>query len=221
VSVLPNINDPVCVRTWAGEEFPSRIEDRRGALICVAAPLDPPVGEPMREGAELLLTWTSDDGVAVLPVKLALANIADTVRLWGLRPTGEAWREQRREYVRVDVDGPMTISVPGAQSPEPQVINARLVDIGEAALQAAVTTSELSLLLAGQQRPLAEGTALLCSFRLGETDFALSGRVTARRPHYPGIDWLSVIVALEHLPQEEATLRREIYAQQLRIRRLG
>jgi hypothetical protein len=219
VSVLPNINDPVHVRTWAGAEFPSRIEDRRGALICVAAPLDPPAGERMREGAELLLTWTSGDGVAVLPVKLALTNIADTITLWGLRPIGEAWREQRREFVRVDVDGQMTMSVAGPQSPEPQVINARLVDIGEAALQAAVTTSELSVLLTGQRRPLAEGTVLLCSFRLGDTDFALSGRVTARRPHYPEIGWLSVIVALDHLPQEETSLRREIYAQQLRVRR--
>ncbi|HEU5008685.1 MAG TPA: hypothetical protein VFT67_17060 [Jatrophihabitantaceae bacterium] len=219
MSVLPNINDPVCVRTWAGAEFPSRIEDQRGALICVAAPLDPPVREGMQEGAELLLTWTAGDGVAVLPVKLALANIADTIPLWGLRPIGEVWREQRREFVRVDVDGPMTMSVPGPQSPEPQVLNARLVDIGEAALQAAVTSSELSILLAGHRRPLAEGTVLLSSFRLGETDFALSGRVTARRPHYPEIGWLSVIVAFDHLPQEETLLRREIYAQQLRVRR--
>jgi hypothetical protein len=207
------------VRTWAGAEFPSRIEDRRGALICVAAPLDPPAGERMREGADLLLTWTTADGVAVLPVKLALTNIADTIKLWGLRPIGEAWREQRREFVRVGVDGQMTMSVAGPQSPEPQVINARLVDIGEAALQAAVTTSELSVLLTGQRRPLAEGSVLLCSFRLGETDFALTGRVTARRPHYPEIGWLSVIVALDHLPQEETSLRREIYAQQLRVRR--
>lgn len=219
MSVLPNINDPVSLRTWAGEEFPSRIEDRRGALICVAAPLDPPAGEPIVEGTELLLTWTSGDGVAVLPVKLALPNIVDTIVLWGLRPLGEPWREQRREYVRVDVGGPMVLTVPDPQSPESHRLDARLVDVAEAALQAAVTTSELSILMNGPKRQLAEGTPVVCSFRLGDTDFGLSGRITARRPHYPSIGWLSVIVALDHLPQEATSLRREIFAHQLRVHR--
>jgi hypothetical protein len=63
---------------------------------------------------------------------------------------------------------------------------------------------------------LAEGAEVSARFRLGDGDFELRGRISARRPSNRSSSLVELVVMFEDPGKAADELRREIFAEQLR-----
>lgn len=200
----PAVNVPVMLRPPEGREYRSRVEGSSAGVLTVSAPLDLPAEGGPGPGSELLVTWRAGRGIAVLPATVLEAFREGELALWSMAPTGPAWLEQRRDFVRVPVTGEMVLQV---GDEEPTDVDARLVDVSEAALRCSVVGTGADL--------VAPEVAVTARFRVGDRDFGIPGRVAFERAGgHP-----EVVVVFDEPVRESDALRKQIYAQQLRAAR--
>jgi hypothetical protein len=222
--VLPSINTLVRVAVGHSEDpadglracdVPSRVEDVQvvpGApadgprRVLVATPRFPGDSEEPGAGTACTLTWTLPDGVVELPVAYdssTVWNAEPTVlRLWWLAVTGEPVRIQRREYFRCPIALPVTL-VPG--------LTGRTTDLGEGGLRC---------LLVGD--PLEAGASVESRLELpGGSTLTVAGTVLRSDQALRAPDHADTVVRFDDPEAAGDEVRRVIFAEQLRLRRLG
>jgi hypothetical protein len=203
----PRINEPIVVRDPDGRSYRSRVQGIEPDEFTIAQPLDLPAEHPCEVGSEMLVTWVSPRGVAVVPAQLVHTYAQGLVRLWVVAITGSGWHEQRRDYVRVPVGGVVALQAGKADGPIP-VTQGQIADVSEAALRCSVETAEADALLTH------EGD-VTAGFSIADHRFDLPGRIHTRRPDpRSGLRTELVVLFAQPVPDAD-TLRRLVFAQQL------
>lgn len=206
----PEINARVVLRDDE-RAFLSRVEDVAPGVLTVARPHDLPVEHDYVPGAELLVTWSCPRGIAVLPTRLVDTHVEGSLPLWSMAVIGDGWTEQRRQFVRVEATGALTLRGRGEEAPI-GTVRANLVDVSEAALRCAVDPATAA-------QVLVEDAEVTAGFRLGDREFALPARVAFRRPGERPNGQAELVVLFDEPVADADALRKEVFAQQLRNRR--
>jgi hypothetical protein len=215
--VLPIVNALVWIR-GDDRDYRSRVEDVSEESLVLARPLDLPVGHSFTTGSRLHVSWPSERGMTVLPTVLVGQLTEGAVGLWIAEIAGKPWTEQRREYVRVPIVGPVRLTL-GKQpnrgteraGAEAIVLDLQLVDISEAAVRC---TAKLDSLLA--QAPAHSEVDV--HLELGGTPFDIPGRTLKLVPSALVPELCEVVVLFEQPVRQADALRRFVFAQQLKGR---
>lgn len=115
--------------------------ERPGTLI-LRPPADLPTDRPFQPGTRLLVSWPEDGSYWVLPVLLVELRATDGTPLLVAEVDDDAWREERREFVRSSLDATVLIDfeVDGEDGqPGPSGVPAELIDLSEVALRGVVS----------------------------------------------------------------------------------
>jgi hypothetical protein len=229
-AALPGINQRVKL-LFPGEEpgedqsagLQTRVEDvavttGRNPVydVLVAPPRYEGDVEPPRAGDVMWVVWFNERGVSRLPVEfLSLEQVGEIVSAWRLRVCGPAERVQRRHFVRVAHVTPLLITL--------------LDDSGAPTGQAALRgmTSDLSEggLLCVLEEELPSDCQAVVSFAFLGDDFRLEARVVRAFPNrdrHTGRsgNWATAISFINPDAAGDS-LRKGIFAEQLRIRRVN
>jgi hypothetical protein len=208
VTVLPAVNALVSVRD-EDRDYRSRVEDVYDDTVVLARPMDLPLGHRFSVGAALLVTWTGDRGVFVLPATLTAQRSEGVVHVWVVRSRGQGWVEQRRAYVRAQVAGRVDLELepPDADG----VVRGQLVDASEAALRCVVAAdSTLGLSELGRR--------MTARFALDGIEFEVLGSLQRAEPNSLRPELREVVVLFDQPVRQADELRRIVYAFQLKER---
>lgn len=171
--VLPVTNQQVTLRGAHGHEYAAWVLEvgiRAITLTRSAPSLDEPIPEP---GDEMELSWPIEQGEQILAVAFAGNQRPDSDLLWDVRPTGQAWRRQRRNYPRVLTFSPAHLTLPRGETHD-----CMLLDANEVALRVHVA-AEVAV-------RLDEKDQLRVGFDLGGQKFALEASVFRITPAEDG-----------------------------------
>jgi hypothetical protein len=149
----PEVNQRVEIfaSVW-GDWLPSRVEDRRGNCVIVAAPQDPDASRPVdRPGDWVALRWTSSRGVNMVEASVRSVTRAGIVPTWELVGRGDPALFQRRRYARVPV------VLPGRAVGRRGAWGLTILDVAEGGIRC----------LAPQRAPFDPGEAIEVSFDIG------------------------------------------------------
>lgn len=109
--------------------------------VILRPPLDLPAERPFEPGTRLLVSWPEDSAYWVLPVLVVdLRESEQGVQLVA-EVDDDAWREERRKFVRSSLDATVLIDFAIADEqgdPGPTGIPAELMDLSEVALRGIV-----------------------------------------------------------------------------------
>jgi hypothetical protein len=108
-----------------------------GTLVLTAPP-DRPAERPFEPGTRLLVSWPEDGTYWVLPVLLVELRAGERAPLLVAEVDDDAWREERREFVRSSLDATVLIDFEAEDSeggPGPRGVPAELIDLSEVALR--------------------------------------------------------------------------------------
>ncbi|WP_017936247.1 PilZ domain-containing protein [Nocardioides sp. Iso805N] len=141
------------------------------------------------------MVWTTERGLFRAPVTAS----PDGDR-WRVAVHAQAARTQRREYVRLPMGTPMTLSHDGGP------IRGTLIDLSEAALRARLRLRHLPLL-----RP---GDTVRAAFTLHHTGFMLRGTVL-REQSSGEPDSVDVVIMLDIPPRTANDIRRNVVFEQV------
>jgi c-di-GMP-binding flagellar brake protein YcgR len=206
VDPLPRVNDLVTLFDQDDREYRSRVEGVDDEVLTVARPLDLSADHQFDPGVELLVSWSTANGVAVLPVRPIAAHTDGLVAIWSLSPTRPGWIEQRRRYVRVPAGGPLALRLRG-DGQAVDALSGTMVDLSEGALRCAVNSALADAL---------ETDLVQASFRFGDQQFDIPGRIVFRRSGTQPTQAVQLVVLFDEPVREADLLRRQIFAQQLR-----
>lgn len=207
----PEVHRLVTIFDGEGRQFRSRIEEVLDGVLVLARPLDLPVEHEFGIGESMQVSWPDPTGITSATTELLESRLQGHIGLWVVRVLGDYRREQRRRYVRVPAMGPVRLGLIAAESGEPLAqVTGHLVRISEAALRCAVEVAE-----AGE---LAPDMALVADFSLSGKDFTLTASVLKLEPCRQDKNVLEVVAIFQIDEDEAATLRRWVFAEQLRRR---
>lgn len=221
VAEFPQIGDPVALRDDAGLIYASRVEDVGDDQITVARPADLRAALVYDVGLELDLVWTHPTGIHVVPTELADTSVERQIRLWHLAVTGAVRTEQRRDYVRVPLEGRIELDAGGddgddgdddaPSNPYGEPLVGQLVDLSEVATQCTVPTDR-------DDARIRIGRRLRCRLTVAGVEFSLTGEVIIVRPG-DGIRDCRVVVRFLLSRAESDALRKQVFAVQIAARR--
>ncbi len=103
--------------------------------------LSSPADRPFDPGTRLLVSWPEENSYWVLPVLLVELRTTDGERVLVAEVDDEAWREERRQYVRSSLDAVVEIdfAAPDVEgNPGPAGVATELIDLSEVALRGIV-----------------------------------------------------------------------------------
>lgn len=212
---LPHLGQSVTLRdTSIDQEFSSRVDsiEDDGTLV-LARPLTFTGDAEFGVGYRCDVVWSAEGGIKALPVEVIENRAEGSVRLWVARVLGAPRREQRRNYVRVSLGTPMTVTFRGNS-----LKKAVLVDVSEAGLRTRLPAEECE----GLDRDY----GVQVGFTVDGTGFMLEGRVLRLMP-YDGETpegesaRMDVIVTFVIPDRTAAELRRSIFAEQIRQRQMA
>jgi hypothetical protein len=114
--------------------------DQPGTLV-LSPPADLPAEHAFKGGTRLLVSWPEDGSFWVLPVLLVELRPDGDSRLLVAEVDDDAWREERREFVRSALDATVLIDfevedVDGVAGP--RGVGAELIDLSEVALRCVI-----------------------------------------------------------------------------------
>lgn len=195
----PEINQRVEIFASAwGDWLPSRVEDRRGNRVLVAAPQDPDAARPVDRPSDwVAVRWTSSRGVNMVEASVGSATRAGIVPTWELVGRGEPALFQRRRYARVPV------VLPGRAVGRRGAWGLTILDVAEGGIRC----------LASQRAPFDPGEAIEVSFDIGGQLFTTRAEVV-RWAVAPG--GVTVVFRFVDLSRGDADrLRRFVFRQEL------
>jgi hypothetical protein len=142
---MPESGATVELRDQHGSAHRSQVlecrRERPGTLVLTPPP-DRPADRPFNPGTRLLVSWPEDGTYWVLPVLLVELRDADEQVLLVAEVDDDAWREERREFVRSSLDARVLLDFELCDSegePGPLGVAAELIDLSEVALRGIVS----------------------------------------------------------------------------------
>lgn len=205
---IPDVNQPVLLR-GDDEEYASRVEGADAGALTLARPFGLPLETGLEDGREFDVEWTTASGVHALPVRVTERAVDGKIRIWHAQPTGPARLANRRAHVRVSVALPVTVEVDG------QEIDASLADVSEAAVRCVVRDPLPAPQTDARGNKVEPQVRVM--FGLSGQDFVLRGTILRSSPAAAGTELIVV------LPDDERTatsVRRAVFAEQIRVRQL-
>jgi hypothetical protein len=238
-SALPVINQRVQVQLSVDEEsdqaatgVPSRVEDvivvtgkKPVQEVLFAPPRYEGDVEPPRPGHPMAIVWSTARGVLELPVAfLDVERVGEIVSAWRVRVTGPAVRVQRRHFVRVTFVTPLVLTLldldekpslealTPAPAPAPAPVKGATVDLSEGGLRCVLECE------------LPAEAPVTAQFAFGAEAFRLEARIVrafphAERPGYTGPPRWDTAVRFVNPDLAGDSLRKSIFAEQMRQRR--
>jgi hypothetical protein len=209
VTGLPEVNTLVLVTVADGPPSASRIEDAAGDELALAAPrLTAAQGLP-EPGEALKVSWSTARGLMVLPVEFTRGP-EGRPPIWWVRPAGEVYVEQRRNFARARVHSPAQLDA--VVDGEEEQLRATVVDLSEGGAR---------LVMADPDQLVEVNAAVTLKFPVEDELVTLTGwarRVTTAE----GADRRGELAVEFRQPVPIADrLRRYVLAQQIRERRLA
>ena len=198
---IPPPNHPVTLRSAEGTEYSSRSEGVEGGALVLATPFELFGQSRVWEGTEITVCWTSGSGLCELPLTIVGSARDGAVRVWHARPSSNATRTRhinRRAHVRVPLSSKITVDHEGTS------YDGIMLDASEAGLRCRLGRVDLP-----------DAGKVTASFTVGEDDFALAGivyRVTTQDGNS------EVVLALDADDRDATTLRRALFAEQIKQR---
>jgi c-di-GMP-binding flagellar brake protein YcgR len=211
VPTTPQVHCLVTVTDQLGRQYRSRIEDVGDGVLVLARPLDLPVEHEFGIGAAVLVSWSDQAGVVEVDTELLDSQLPGRLGFWLVRELGPYRVQQRRQYVRVSVPGLARLSLLDAESGQPGPSRtARLMHVSEAALRCALPNE--------QAVDIGLGAQVMVEFGMAGSQFQLAASVLKLEParHKDGV--LELVLMFQADENESATLRRLVFAEQLRQR---
>jgi len=141
---MPEQGAVVQLRDQHGSAHRSEVVERRSqnpGTLLLAPPADLPVDCPYSPGTRLLVSWPDDHSYWVLPVVLVELQPSGEQRLLVAEVDDDAWREERRQYVRSTLDASVEIDLDVVDENDqrgPAGVTAVLIDLSEVALRGVV-----------------------------------------------------------------------------------
>ncbi len=114
--------------------------DEPGTLV-LSPPADLPADHAFKAGTRLLVSWPEEGSYWVLPVLLVELRPDGDSRLLVAEVDDEAWREERREFVRSALDATVLVDFEVEDTdgvPGPRGVPAELSDLSEVALRCVI-----------------------------------------------------------------------------------
>jgi hypothetical protein len=142
---MPAVGVATELRDQQGNAYRSEVlqchRDQPGTLV-LSPPADLPAEHAFKAGTRLLVSWPEDGSFWVLPVLLVELRPDGDSRLLVAEVDDDAWREERREFVRSTLDATVLIDfevedVDGVAGP--RGVGAELIDLSEVALRCVIS----------------------------------------------------------------------------------
>lgn len=141
---MPAVGVAVEIRDQQGSAHRSQVlqchRERPGTLV-LRPPVDLPAERAFRAGTRLLVSWPEESSYWVLPVLLVELRADGSDRLLVAEVDDDAWREERREFVRSSLDATVLIDFEVEDTDGeagPRGVPAELIDLSEVALRCVI-----------------------------------------------------------------------------------
>lgn len=206
---MPEQGAVVQLRDQQGSAHRSEVIERRqqpGTLL-LAPPGDLPVECPYSPGTRLLVSWPEDHSYWVLPVVLVDLQPCGEQRLLVAEVDDDAWREERRQYVRSSLDASVEIDLDVVDENDhrgPVGVLTELIDLSEVALRGMVHPEHRDW--------FAPQVPVTVRLILSGDRFELTGSVLLAKP--AADHGLEVVVLFDRPVPRVEDLRRHIAKQQ-------
>jgi hypothetical protein len=187
---VPSDGTAVVLRDQQGRAYRSQVIRSQAGMLFLQPPPDLPAAGAAAPGTRLLVAWPNTNSLWVLPVMLLGTSPTDQAGLLAAQIQGSAWREERRQYARANLNATVSIAYDGAQG-EPTEAAGELIDLSEAALRAVVTPEHQALC-----RPR---LPVLARVGMPSDSFEMSGYVLLGKPT-ARLDLGLEVVVLFHRP---------------------
>jgi hypothetical protein len=210
VSTTPRVHCLVTLTDQLGRQFRSRIEDLGDGTLVLARPLDLPVEHAFGIGAPVLLSWPDRAGIVSVDTELVESQLPGRLGCWLVRELGPYRIQQRRQYVRVPVPGLARLSFTGDPGRSRGPLTARLMHVSEAALRCALPLDEVGGISLHDQA--------VVGFTMGISAFQFEATVVELEPAARDKAVVELVLAFRIDEGQAATLRRLVFAEQLRLR---
>jgi c-di-GMP-binding flagellar brake protein YcgR len=206
---LPEVNSLLYITVKDELNHRSRVEDRDGALLTVAAPIGAGDVEIPEDGSELTVFWTGTRARYVLPVRMMGRTRGHPAR-WHLLALTDPIRKTRRRFVRGGGGGPIELVPKTVEIRERRAADAvrgQVIDISEGGVRCRVA-----------QADLVPGDPVVVRVQLGDCSLQILGRITSQRPEpdQPGVD---VIVTYHPSEADAQVIRRYVFQWEIAERR--
>ena len=211
MSTTPRVNYLVTLTDQLGRQFRSRIEDVGDGTLVLARPLNLPVEHAFGVGAPVLLSWPDRTGIVTVDTELVESQLPGRLGCWLVRVLGPYLIQQRRQFVRVPVAGLARLNLIDADSGRLRdPITARLMHVSEAALRCALPLDAAAGISLHDQAVVA--------FTMGTSAFQLDASVLKLEPAARDKTVVELVLAFQIDESQAASLRRLVFAEQLRLR---
>lgn len=201
---FPGRGTKITLRGRSGASFPGKVIALSAGRLAFELENDQDRAFMLEE--RILVTWTDPDGLITVPAKVVDVPLYED-RAWLVETAGDAWNEQRRQYVRATLSGSVALRRPDSFD----IAVGDLIDLSEAGLRCRIGE---------RHRPLAEpGTELVVSVVLGEDeDFQLPGKVLYGRNTSRPDGGLEFVVLFDRPVVQVERLRFHIRQAEQRVR---
>lgn len=209
---MPEQGAAVLLRDQHGSAHRSEVVERDQQLpgtLLLVPPGDLPADRPFSLGTRLLVSWPDDHSYWVLPVRLVELRAAGEQRLLVAEVDDDAWREERRQFVRSTLDAEVEIDLEVVDENDvqgPTGVAVELIDLSEVALRGVVQPAYRDWFV--PQVPVTV-RLLLSGDRFQLTGCVLLAKPAARLDH-----GLEVVILFDRPVSRVDELRRHIAKQQ-------
>jgi hypothetical protein len=140
-SEAPDVNTLIELAVVGGDAYPSRVEDRQGDRITIAAPPDLLVADVPEIGRSVTLRWPAGArGRYYVPAEVVDVH-HDRITTWDVKINGSLGIEQNRRYVRGGGGEPIRIQ--RTLTPEDPAVDGRVVDLSERSVRGRVGSCDV------------------------------------------------------------------------------
>src|SRR4051794_29771894 len=210
---MPEQGAVVQLRDQHGSAHRSEVVDRDQQLpgtLLLSPPEDLPADCPFSPGTRLLVSWPDDHSYWVLPVLLVELRPAGEQQLLVAEVDDDAWREERRQFVRSTLDASVEIDLEVIDEQDqhgPSGVVTELLDLSEVALRGVVQPDYRDWF-----QPHVPVTVQLT---LSGDRFEITGSVLLAKPAARTDHGLEVVVLFDRPVPRVDELRRHIAKQQV------
>lgn len=205
---MPSVGVAIELRDQQGNAHRSEVlqcdPEQPGTLI-LSPPADLPPEHAFNAGTRLLVSWPEDGSYWVLPVLLVELRADGDSRLLVTEVDDDAWREERREFVRSALDASVLVDFEVEDTDGvagPRGVDAELIDLSEVALRCVIASEHRDWI-----QPHIPVTALI---RLAGDQFEIAAEILLAKPTARMDLGLEVVILFERPVARAEQLRAHL-----------